>query len=197
MVGEGSRPSDALKLYCVIRTAKEGNHASCSAERGTPACNGVEKTYSYDGPLIPPDLAADPRVKRLMDKADQDQQSFAKPKGAAPKTLVELTGRAVTASRKGWRNARSAVGGSASSDDQALAGSSEAQPLPPRSQAPLPYAESAAVDSPPSPSRVERAKHAAQNASSAVGGFARKSYRCVRSLFRRCSSETAAGQALQ
>src|SRR3989337_2673835 len=38
----GSKPSDALKLYCVIRTAKEGHHASCSAERNSPACNGVE-----------------------------------------------------------------------------------------------------------------------------------------------------------
>ncbi|HLC07784.1 MAG TPA: hypothetical protein VJK06_00695, partial [Methyloceanibacter sp.] len=41
----GSKPSDALKLYCVIRTAKEGHHASCSAERSSPACNGVEKVY--------------------------------------------------------------------------------------------------------------------------------------------------------
>jgi hypothetical protein len=188
VTGEGSRPSDALKLYCVIRTAKEGNHASCSAERGSPACNGVEKVYSYDGPLMPPDLAADPRVKRLMDKAGQDQQAFAKPKGDAPKTLVELTGRAVNASRQGWRNARSAIGGGG-----------EAQPLPAPSEAPLPTAESAAADSTsaPPPSRVQRAKHAAQNAGSAVGGFARKSYRCVRSFFRKCSGETADGQALQ
>ncbi|MEE9590779.1 MAG: hypothetical protein V3V97_22490, partial [Hyphomicrobiaceae bacterium] len=46
----GSKPSDALKLYCVIRTAKEGGHGSCSAVRGS-ACNGIEKVYSYDGPL--------------------------------------------------------------------------------------------------------------------------------------------------
>ena len=26
VTGEGSKPSDALKLYCVIRTAKEGHH---------------------------------------------------------------------------------------------------------------------------------------------------------------------------
>jgi hypothetical protein len=29
----------------------------------------------------------------------------------------------------------------------------------------------------------------AQRASSAVGGFARKSYRCMLSLFRRCSED--------
>ena len=115
VVGEDARPSDALKLYCVIRTAKEGNHASCSAERSSAGCKGVEKVYSYDGPLIPPDIASDPRVKRFVDKVAHDQQAFAKPKGEAPKTLAELTGRAVSASRQGWRNARAAIGGSAGS----------------------------------------------------------------------------------
>ena len=33
----GSKASDALKLYCVIRTAKEGHHTSCAAERDSPA----------------------------------------------------------------------------------------------------------------------------------------------------------------
>ena len=47
----GGKASDALKLYCVVRTAKEGHHASCSAERNSPSCNGVEKVYSYDGPM--------------------------------------------------------------------------------------------------------------------------------------------------
>ena len=40
----GAKPSDALKLYCVIRTAKEGNHASCSAVRGS-ACNGIHLMF--------------------------------------------------------------------------------------------------------------------------------------------------------
>jgi hypothetical protein len=190
VVGEDSRPSDALKLYCVIRTAKEGHHASCSAERSSPGCKGVEKVYSYDGPLIPPDVASDARVKHFMDKVAHDQKTFAKPKGEAPKTLAELTGRAVNASRQGWRSARAAIGGS---EDQAPAASSAPsapQPLPASSEA-TGSAESAAP-----PSRTERAKHAAQNASSAVGGFARKSYRCLRSFFRACS-ETTQGQAVQ
>jgi hypothetical protein len=188
VVGEDAQPSDALKLYCVIRTAKEGNHASCSAERSSAGCKGVEKVYSYDGPLIPPDVASDPRVKHFVDKVAHDQQAFAKPKGEAPKTLAELTGRAVSASRQGWRNARAAIGGS---EDQAPAASSVPQPLPAPAEATV-STESAAP-----PSRAERAKHAARNASSAVGGFARKSYRCILSFFRNCSSETAQGQAVQ
>ncbi len=189
VVGEDSRPSDALKLYCVIRTAKEGNHASCSAERSSAACKGVEKVYSYDGPLLPPEVASDPRVKRFMDKVARDQQTFAKPKGdpkgEAPKTLAELTGRAVSASRHGWRSARAALGGSSPDDPGAL----------PQTTGSIASADARGPEA-PAPSRVERAKHAAENASAAVGSLARKSYRCVLSLFRSCS-ETAQGQAVQ
>jgi hypothetical protein len=36
-------------------------------------------------------------------------------------------------------------------------------------------------------------KQAAQTAGSAVGGFARKSYRCMLSFFRHCSEEESGG----
>ena len=72
----GSRPSDALKLYCIIRTAKEGHHASCAAERDQPNCQGVEKVYSYDGPM-PENIASDPRLKHFTNKLQRDQQTFA------------------------------------------------------------------------------------------------------------------------
>jgi hypothetical protein len=178
----GAKPSDALKLYCVIRTAKEGHHSSCSAERNSPTCNGVEKVYSYDGPM-PADIAADPHVKHYTDKIKQEQQAFEKPKGDAPKTLVELTGRAVSASRQGLRNARSAIG-SSPSNDQSLTG----EPLP-LNQSPAPLVAGNSSDGSldaPHPSKVQRA-------GTAVGGFARKSYRCVLSLFRNCSDQTADG----
>ena len=69
---------------------------------------------------MPEDLAADPRVKKLTDKIEDAQKSYDKPKGDgnAPKTLVELGGRAVNASRQGRRNARGVLGGS--SGDQTL-----------------------------------------------------------------------------
>jgi hypothetical protein len=183
----GSRPSDALKLYCVMRTAKEGPHASCSAERSSPACNGVEKVYSYDGPM-PEDLASDPRIKQFTDKIDQNQKAFEKPKGEQPKTLVELGGRAVSASRQGLRNARGRFGGASQEVDQSL----PEEPLSP-DQSPAPLAAESSPVASPEESRPNRARRA----SSAVGGFARKSYRCVFSLFRNCSSETADGDALR
>src|SRR5712691_1253717 len=93
VTGEGSSQNDALKLYCVIRTAKDGHHASCSATNKVEGCNGAVKAYSYDGPSLPDQVAQDPRVKKAMEHAEPDQA--AKPKGDEPKTLVELTGRAV------------------------------------------------------------------------------------------------------
>jgi len=183
----GSKPSDALKLYCVIRTAKEGHHASCSAERSSPACNGVEKVYSYDGPM-PEDLASDARIKNFTDKIDQNQKAFEKPKGDQPKTLVELGGRAVSASRQGLRNARSRLGGSSQEVDQSL----PEEPLS-LDQSPAPLAAEGSPLASPETSHPSRA----QRAGSAVGGFARKSYRCVLSLFRKCSGEAADGDTLR
>ncbi len=183
----GLKAGDALKLYCIIRIAKDGHHASCAADSNTSACQGVEKVYSYDG-AIPPDIASDPRVQHFVNKLQRDQQTFNddKPQGEAPKTLLELTGRAVSASKKGLRNARSALGGS-STDQPAAAGE------------PLPYDQStasadgnASMASPDAPhlNRMQRA-------GSAVGGFARKSYHCVLSLFRNCSDDSADGGSVQ
>src|SRR4249919_1459713 len=53
----GDVRSDAAKLYCVVRTAKEGGHASCAAREATVGCHGVEKVYSYDGAANPDGLA--------------------------------------------------------------------------------------------------------------------------------------------
>ena len=192
VAGEGSWPKDAVKLYCSIRTAKEGKHASCSAQRDAGVCNGVEKVYSYDGPAIPPDIADDPRVKKLMGKMARNQAAFDKPKNEAPQTkseapqtMVELTGRAFSASRQTLRNARLALTGS-SDKDQPAEPAGQPTVLKP-SAAPMPPVTEPA--SAPTESRVERVKHAAQDAGAAVGNFARKSYRCVWSLFRNCSGE--------
>jgi hypothetical protein len=164
----GARATDAFKLYCVMRTAKEGHHASCSAERASASCHGLEKVYSYDGPL-PEDLASEPHVKRLTDKIEQNQKAFEKPNSGGPKTLVELGGRAVSASRRGWRNARDRLSGSSSAD---VAASSDAAPAP---------------------LTADTAETATANGASAADtppheGFAKRSYRCVLSLFRNCRS---------
>jgi hypothetical protein len=159
----GAKPNDAFKLYCVMRTAKEGNHASCSAVSGAN-CNGIEKVYSYDGPL-PEDFASDARVKKLKEKIQHEQKAFEKPKSDAPDTLVELTGRA----RERWRHARGLTGPEASANE----------PLPPSEGQALQGADASAAASP-----------AATEANAGERpGFARRSYRCVMSLFRNCSGD--------
>jgi hypothetical protein len=177
----GAKPSDALKLYCIMRLAKEGEHGTCSAERGASGCYGVEKAYSYEGPL-PEDFTADRRVRKFTDKLEQDRKVFEESEGDQPKSLVELGGRAVNASRQGWRNARSRIGGSSQEINQSLP---EQVPAYDRSPGPL------VADSPPPLGAELNQPNRAQRASGAVGGFARKSYRCVASLFRKCSEEPA------
>lgn len=190
----GARASDALKLYCVIRTAKEGGHSSCSAERASRGCNGVEKVYNYEGPL-PEDFAADPRVKKFTDKIERERKTFDPPQqGNQPKTLVEMTGRAVSASRQGLRNARSRFGGSSEDINQSLPEQPLTHDLPPAyDQSPVPLA----AESAPPPVADASGPNRVQRASSAVGGFARKSYRCLASLFRRCSEEPVGDDTLR
>ena len=208
VTGEGSRLTDALKLYCIVRLAKEGNHASCKAKHKAKHkvadCDGIERTYSYHGPAIPDRLEDDPRVQKLMRKAAREQEAFEKPDGEAPQTLVDLTGRAVGASRKGWRNMRDAIKGDP--DEPGLPGEDtdrstaapdrdapiEITPPPPQSTTALPETTpSADPIEEESESRYQRMKNAVKGAGSAVGGFASTSYRCVRLLFRNCRSETA------
>ncbi len=165
----GSKPSDALKLYCVIRTAKEGHHGTCSAVKNDN-CPGIEKVYSYDGPM-PEDFASDPHVKKFQEKIAREQRAFEKPKSDTPDTLVELTGRAMSASRERWRNTRDALTGSEGSANHPL----------PQDSAPA-AAASADASAPPAPSTT--AANTGEHP-----GFARRSYRCVMSLFRNCSGE--------
>ena len=196
----GAKASEALKLYCIIRTAKEGNHGSCSAERATPSCNGVAKIYSYDGPM-PEDLALG--VRHFTDKIKKDQKAFEKPKGDQPKTLVELTGRAFSASREGWRNARSRFGGTSENADQPPPEQAYSLDQSPSiDQSPVPLVTEGgppplAGESAPAPAPEESRPNRAQRASSAVGSFARKSYRCVVSFFRKCSEEKDAEETLR
>jgi len=184
VTGVGSKPSDALKLYCVIRMAKEGHHASCAAESATTTCVGLVKVLNYDGPALPENLTSDPRVRRLEQKVERSQQDFAKPKGNEPKSLFELGGRAVTASKKGLRNAGSAIGLTSSGREAAQPRTSSTSALPAQ-----PAPRTATAQPTESVGTVTRVKRAAQSASSAVGGFARKSYHCVLSLFRHCREE--------
>jgi hypothetical protein len=73
VTGEGSSQNDIFKLYCIVRTAKQGRHASCAAIGRAENCRGVVKTYNYRGPSLPDSLAENPRVKRFISRIEEDQ----------------------------------------------------------------------------------------------------------------------------
>jgi hypothetical protein len=188
VTGEEISRNDAVKLYCVERTAKEGGHASCGARDASAGCNGVEKTYSYNGPGIPEGLAEDPRVKKLMDRVQKEQKAFDK---EDRKSLVEVTGQAVSASRRGIRNMRASIGGRDEPEQSAPAnpppaGYAAQDPLPELPGETAPAVPLSAAEPPNTPSAVTLP---AEGAAPPERKSRMKSIaRCVRSLFRRCGS---------
>jgi len=191
--GEAIGRNDAVKLYCVERTAKEGGHASCGARDASAGCNGVEKTYSYNGPDIPEGLAEDPRVKKLMDRVQKEQKAYDK---EDRKSLVEVTGQAVSASRRGIRNMRASIAGRDEPEQTAppasatAAGYAAKEPLPELPGGAAPAVPLSAAEDPSAPSAaLPPAESAAPpERKSRVKSIAR----CVRSFFRRCGSDADA-----
>jgi hypothetical protein len=181
VTGDDVSQSDAVKLYCVVRTAKEGGHAACAARDATASCNGVEKTYSYKGPSIPEGLAGDPRVKKRMEK---DQKAFQQ--DDKRKSLVEVTGQALSASRRGWRNIRASLGGREEANQSSVPSSAE----PSGSAAPLP--ELPSQTTPTIPLSAASQSTVSPERKRGVGSFARNTYRCVRAFFRHCRSDAEA-----
>jgi hypothetical protein len=189
--GDLGGQTDALKLYCVVRTAKESGHASCSARDDVAGCNGATKTFSYDVPDLPATLAADPRMKKFNNYVAREQKKF-RQNDEPSQSLVGM-------SRRGIRNLRASLGGGEEPKPSPpmQQGSLQQEPLPdlPGQSAPsLPLSASpeqsvnagtpAETEAPP-PARPSRVRRGAQS----VGNFTRKSYRCVRSLFRHCGSD--------
>jgi len=189
VTGEVSQ-GDAVKLYCVVRTAKEGGHASCAARNATASCNGLEKTYSYNGPSIPEGLAGDPRVKKFVGRIEKDQKDSQQ--DDKRKSLVEVTGQALRASRRGWRNMRASLGAREDAIHSAVPSSptpSSARPTVSAAQDPLP--ELSSQTTPTLPLSTASQSTVPPERRRGVGSFARNSYRCVRSLFRHCRSEAS------
>jgi hypothetical protein len=193
VTGEGVRRNDAIKLYCIVRTAKEGGHASCGARNEIAGCHGITKVYAYDGPSLPAVMGQTPAEERGIDEAFTGEAE-----SEAPKTLVEATGRAYSASRRGIRNVRARFGGGKEEDQSRLpSATASAEPLPPlpgespSPLTPLPSTmtpETKATLQPPAAEPEGRIRRSAQG----VGTFAKKSYRCVRSLFFNCRSQPQA-----
>lgn len=167
----GSNPSDkGLQLYCIIRTSKDGGHRSC-AVGATPlsACVGPVKAYTFHAPAIPEQVKE--AVSRFRDRTgDSPTEESSQPrKGGEPETLIDLTNRAVGASKEGLKNTGQAVGGAASATTGKVG------------QAARGVGKGVAKT-------AGKVGSATKKTGGAVGSAAKTAWDCMKSLFRDCGS---------
>jgi hypothetical protein len=198
VASKGPLPGDAVQLYCIMRTAKKGGHASCSARRGAPnTCPGTAMRYDYEGPApqqVLDGLSANPKVQKIRKRMEQEQKSFAQPKkkeSNAPGSVVEVIGN----SRERLRQARSRLQSEAepTAADPTVTYGTQQQPrknvhVPwaapdgtetmPQQAAPAPETYHYAPAQTQTVEQPGMARRAAQSAGNAA--------RCMWSLFRRC-----------
>jgi len=170
----GNSSSDkGLQLYCIIKMSKEGDHKSCAVRNDTSAvCAGPVRTYTLTAPEISPKLrSAAEKIRKSRNRAMDNQETLTEQKSEEPKTLLDMTGRAVKASRKGLKNTRQAIGGATSSTTQKVgkaargAGKGVTQ-------------------------TTRKVGSATKKTGSAVGGAAKKAFDCLKSWFKECGSKT-------
>ncbi len=100
----------ALQLYCMMKTAKDGGHRSCSAKRKpSTQCTGAVKNYTFDGSGKLPGVRSAVRQYqgRPQIAAPQPPAMPAEPK--KPKTLFGMTSNAVKSTGRGVKKTGDAV----------------------------------------------------------------------------------------
>lgn len=153
--------SKAMQLYCIVRTAKEGNHRACAVSRSAARCDGIEKIYSYDGPAIP--AALESAAARALAPAGEAAPEPAAPArdvagNGPPETVAEMTARAARASRERLRTTGETVTTVTRRTGERVG------------------------------SAAQGVGEAAQITGRVVGRTARTAFDCVRTLFRNCGS---------
>lgn len=81
-------PADERRLgfYCAARIAEDDDHATCAVVRKEKQCQGVRRSYVFDGTApVPGALADDTRVPK------REQAAGAAETEGPPSTVVELT----------------------------------------------------------------------------------------------------------
>ncbi len=169
-----TNPSDkGLQLYCIIRTSKDGGHRSCEVQAsGADSCAGTLKTYSFQAPTLPPEVRQ--KVNQLRNSREEKKQEQTLPpqKGGEPETLIDLTGRAVKASRKGLSNTGQAVSGATGSATGKVG-------------------KAARGVGKGVTKAAGKVGSATKKTGSAVGGAAKTAIDCLKSLFKECGSKKA------
>lgn len=162
--GGAGRNAASLRLYCVVNTARERGHQSCTARKeGADSCDGPRLNYVYSDENLPlfkaPDAATGPSDGNAETAGGGASLPSGRKSGEA-ETMVDLTGKAITSSKKRLRKAGDTVGEVTSKTGEAVRGAART-----------------------TGSRVRRA---VKKAGKAVGKAARTTYDCVRTLFGNC-----------
>jgi hypothetical protein len=167
-----ANPSDkGLQLYCIIRLSKDGSHNSCAVRPGsTDACDGPVKAYAFQAPAIPPQLKSTINRMRKSREKDAEEQTLPPQKGGEPETLIDMTGRAVKASKQGLSNTGQAVGSAASSTTGKVG-------------------KAARGVGKGVTKAAGKVGSATKKTGSAVGSAAKTAYDCIKSLFKECGSK--------
>ncbi len=104
VIGSGQINSKITKLYCLIKTAKEQNHARCRVKQTQDklCVGGVEVTYLYEGPNIP---GLTTKVDENDALTKQSRQNARVKARHEPSTLVELTQKSLGKTQKNLKKA--------------------------------------------------------------------------------------------
>ncbi len=182
----------ALQFYCIVRTAREEGHKSCAVTNAAGGiCSGIEKTYTYNGPALPPEVqaklnnqaspaspAARPAASAPVPLQPPPSPAEAE-KDGPPETLVEMGARAGQAARQGLRATGSAVRNAAGTTSDAMRNAAGTT-----GDAVKNAAQETGEVARESGSRVS-------GAARSVSRAARTAFGCVWSLFKDCGTDTA------
>lgn len=164
--GQATPTDEGMRLFCIIRTSKDGGHRTCAVNTNSIAgCSGTVRTYSFKAPEIPQDVRETMRRHRETPDTNQDPQGLPPQKGGEPETLIDLTGRAVGASREGIKNSGEAVGGAARVTKKTVGKAARGMGK-----------------------AAGKVGQATKKTGSAVGNAAKTAYDCLTSLFKDCGS---------
>lgn len=159
-----------LQLYCIIRTSKDGGHKSCTVSKTDIAqCAGPVLTYSFQAPSVSPQIREAVERFRKAREPDQAEESGPQQKGGEPETLIDMTGRAVKASREGIKNTGQTISGTASATTGKVG-------------------EVARGAGKGVTKAARKVGSATKKTGAAVGSTAKTAIDCIRSWFRDCGS---------
>lgn len=100
----------ALQLYCMVKTAKDGGHRSCSATRKpTTQCKGTVKNYTFDASGKLPGVRSAVRQYQGRPQIAKPQPPAMPAEPKKPKTLFGMTSDAVKSTGRGVKKTGGAV----------------------------------------------------------------------------------------